>query len=341
MKSYQNFRLVRLALGALGVLFLPCVVRAGLDAPVSPHAQPDVGSLLQLLDRISGRYILSGQQELGWDPRRVEEDITYIREKTGKSPVILGLDFGDYTTDASAPTRLHATERAMAWAKQGGVVTFSCHMCMSIGSPAGQPQFYAPGVEGRPGTTFDIRQAVIDGTPENRELLANLDIVAHELKKLQDAGVTVIWRPFHECSGGWFWWGMHGPEAFKALWRITFDRYTKQHGLTNLIWCYNPTDSTEKMKAWYPGDDVVDMVSLDVYPKTGSFFGLFEGEHPTFADDYKRMRAFIGGRKVVAMDYSHKALELYKHPWRRRILFDFNSLRFDSHIDFFTGWRCW
>ena len=277
-----------------------CVARAALDAPVSPHAQPGVGSLLQLLDRISGRYILSGQQELGWDGSRVDEDIAYVEKTTGKSPVIRGFDFGDYTDDTAGPDRRHTTERAIAWAKRGGVVTFSCHMGMTIGSPPGPPQFYSASMYST-GTKFDVRQAVIDGTPENRELLAKFDIVADELKILQDAGVTVIWRPFHECSGGWFWWGMYGPEPYRKLWRLMFTRYTQQHGLTNLIWCYNPTDSTEKMKAWYPGDDVVDMVSIDVYPKTWSFFGLIEGKHPTFADDYKRMRAFIGGRKVVAM----------------------------------------
>lgn len=289
------------AVAALCGLVAPGTSRAAIDAPVSPNAQPGVGSLLQLLDRVSGRYILSGQQELGWDAKRVDEDIAFIRETTGKSPVIRGLDFGAYTGDPPVPASLYETERAIAWAKQGGVVTFSCHMVVSIGSPAGNPQFYSPGVEGRPGTSFDIRQAVIDGTAENRELLASLDVIARELKRLEDAGVTVIWRPFHECSGGWFWWGRHGPEPYKKLWRITFDRFTKQHGLKNLIWCYNPTDSVEKMRAWYPGDDVVDMIGLDVYPKTWSFFGLIEGRHPTFSDDYKQMRAFTGGRKVVAL----------------------------------------
>lgn len=297
---FKNGGLTVLALIAVIGLFLPSAARAALDAPVTPNAQPGVAALMRVLDRISGRYILSGQQELGWDVRRVGEDIAYVEKTTGKTPVIRGLDFGDYTYDAAAPQRLHATERAIAWANRGGVVTFSCHLCVTIDSPKGSPQFYSASMNSS-GTKFDIRQAVIDGTPENKELLGKLDVVAHELKKLQDAGVTVIWRPFHECSGGWFWWGAHGPEPFKKLWRIMFTRYTQQYGLTNLIWCYNPTDSAEKMKAWYPGDEVVDMVSIDVYPKTWSFFGLIEGRHPTFADDYKQMHAFTGGRKVVAM----------------------------------------
>lgn len=301
MNLALNRSLMPLVLSAV-CLLLPCMASAALDAPVSPKAQPGVASLMRVLDGISGRYILAGQQELGWDARRVDEDIAYVEKTTGRTPVIRGLDFGDYTYDAIAPERLHATERAIAWAKRGGVVTFSCHLCVTIDSPKGSPQFYSSNMNSA-GTKFDIRRAVIEGTPENKELLEKLDVVARELKKLQDAGVTVIWRPFHECSGNWFWWGLHGPEPYKKLWRLTFARYTQQHGLTNLIWCYNPTDSVEQMKAWYPGDDVVDMIGLDVYPKTKRLFGLFPAKdpHPTFSDDYKQMRTFTGGRKVVAL----------------------------------------
>ena len=128
MPRIINSGLARFALGAVFCFFISGVVRADLDAPVSPHAQPGVGSLRRVLDGISGRYILSGQQELGWDARRVDEDIAYIRKTTGKSPVIRGLDFGQYTQDPSSRMSLHETERAIAWAKQGGVVTFSCHL---------------------------------------------------------------------------------------------------------------------------------------------------------------------------------------------------------------------
>ncbi|MEO5957837.1 MAG: glycosyl hydrolase, partial [Opitutaceae bacterium] len=143
------------------------------------------------------------------------------------------------------------------------------------------------------GTTIDIRQVVIPGTPEHTEFIAQIDIVAGELKKLRDARVPVIWRPMHECSGGWFWWGANGATAFKQAWRIMFDRYTQLHGLNNIIWCYNPTDSTTRLAEWYPGDDVVDAISLDVYPNPGT--------QPTYAADFQRMRDFKTNRKVLAM----------------------------------------
>jgi len=288
----------RVAIGALlaALLALGAATRArALDAPVSPHALPEVGALMRFIDSLSGEYVLSGQQEFpGWTDEAKDVDFDFLLATTGRRPAVRGFDFLFYTHSPDGRAGQHSTERAIAWSRAGGIVAFCCHLFTDIGSPAGDPQFYVPGASNNAsGTTFDIRQAVIDGTPENREFLAKLDLLATELKKLRAARVPVIWRPLHECSGGWFWWGAHGPAPFIAAWRILFDRFTRVHGLDNLIWCFNPTDSLANLQSWYPGDDVVDMVGLDFYPSPGA--------HPTFAADYRRLRAFKSGRKLVAM----------------------------------------
>lgn len=267
---------------------------AAIDAPVSPNAQPRVAQLLTFLDSVQGNYIVSGQQEIAWSQARKDEDFNYIIANTGKTPAVRGFDFLQYCYSPSVRAQQDATERAIAWAQNGGIVTFCSHMFMDIGSTNGTPQFYTPGSNGSPtGTNFDIRQAVIDGTPENIEYLAKLDIMATELKKLRDAGVPVIWRPFHECGGTWFWWSRYGAAPFIQAYQIMFNRYTQMHGLTNLIWVFNPIDSGATMQNWYPGDNYVDMISLDVYPTAGT--------HPTYATDSQTMRNFKNGRKVVAM----------------------------------------
>lgn len=267
---------------------------AALDAPVSPNALPQVGQLMQFMHGIQGQLILSGQQEIAWNQGRVNEDVNYILQQTGKSPAVRGFDFLDYLYSPSLRATQTASERAITWSQAGGIVTFCCHFFTDLGSPAGNPQFYTPGANGNAtGTTFDIRQAVIAGTPENTEYLAKLDIIAAELKKLRDAGVPVIWRPFHECGGTWFWWSAHGPAPYIAAYRLMFTRFTVMHGLTNLIWVFNPIDSASTMQNWYPGDDVVDMISLDTYPNPGS--------NPSFATESKQMRDFKSDRKVIAM----------------------------------------
>ena len=267
--------------------------RAALDAPVSPNALPEVGSLMRFLKSVEGEFVLSGQQEIAWNEARAEEDVDYIFNQTGKYPAVRGFDYLNYLVGDSTRSRQRSTDRAIAWHRRGGIVTYCVHLFMFTGSNDGTHHFYVPSANNGRGTTIDIRRVVIDGTPENVEFIKQIDIMAGELKKLRDARVPVIWRPLHECSGGWFWWGANGPTAFKQAWRIMYDRYTQMHGLTNLIWCYNPTDSTTKLADWYPGDDMVDMISLDQYATAGT--------HPTYAADYKRVRDFKEGRKVVAL----------------------------------------
>ena len=96
---------------------------------------------------------------------------------------------------------------------------------------------------------------------ERKAILADIDAIAPYLQRLQRARVPVLWRPLHESEGGWFWWGAKGPEPFKQLWRLLYQRLTFYHGVHNLIWVLTSEDP-----AWYPGDDVVDVVGVDGYP---------------------------------------------------------------------------
>ena len=142
-------------------------------------------------------------------------------------------------------------------------------------------------------TDFNLVEALKDGTPDNQEFIREMDEVAEELKKLRDAGVPVLWRPFHECDGGWFWWGAKGAAVFRQAWVFMFERFVQTHGLTNLVWCYNPTARSGALEEWYPGDEYVDIISLDTYPPTGT--------HEPFAVEYRRFHDFRNGRKIVGM----------------------------------------
>ena len=100
-----------------------------------------------------------------------------------------------------------------------------------------------------------------DTTNANYTLIVrDIDVIAEELKRLQEADVPVLFRPLHEAEGGWFWWGAQGPEPAKKLWALVYDRLTNHHELNNLIWVWNSL-----AEDWYPGDDTVDIVSTDVY----------------------------------------------------------------------------
>ena len=208
-----------------------------------------------------GRRTLTGQHEQGYNPENAQRELDYLVKVTGKAPAILGFDYIDPRDDA----RVNA--RALAWARSGGIVTFCWHW--------GAPDI-GTGYENSK-KDFDVAAALTPGTPQNRLMLAQMDHVAALLKVLRDAKVPVLWRPFHEFSGDWFWWGKHGPDAFKALWRLMYDRYTRLHGLDNLIWVLGWAGQKVDA-AYYPGRETVDIAGADIYVEDhGNLASMFAG----------------------------------------------------------------
>ena len=111
-------------------------------------------------------------------------------------------------------------------------------------------------------TSFDAANATVEGTWEYEFFQQDLANITAYLKLLQEADIPVLWRPFHEAAGGWFWWGKDAA-SFKALWIAMFN-YFKTEGLNNLIWVYTAEPNDEE---WYPGDAYVDIIGRDLYSK--------------------------------------------------------------------------
>ncbi len=211
----------------------------------NPNASAQTQSLYNFLCDTYGNYVISGQQESTWmGSENYEFDI--IKRASGKYPALRGLDYmGD---DFSGCNR-----RARSWYQQGGIVT----ICWHCGS-----NFSGSHTESM-NSDLNWDKALTEGTAEYNALIAGMDKGAKALKELNDAGVPVIWRPFHEFDGKWFWWGKGGAENFKKLWRIMYDRYTNYWGLDNLIW--NLGYCGDVNSGWYPGDEYVDIVGSDTY----------------------------------------------------------------------------
>ena len=134
-------------------------------------------------------------------------------------------------------------------------------------------------------TEFDATNATVEGTWENKVFTEDLKNAAAYLKLLRDADIPVLWRPFHEAAGGWFWWGKDAA-SFKSLWIAMFN-YFKTEGLDNLIWVW----TTEGNDAdCYPGDQYVDIVGRDVYNKETADC---VSEYTSIAENY--------GNKIVSL----------------------------------------
>lgn len=147
-----------------------------------------------------GKNILSAQQESTWmDGGNADYEMDIIEEATGKLPAIRGLDFMNGDFDG-------VVQRAKEWHEQGGIVTIMWHTGVN-------GRGYTESLNDNP--DFDL--ILTEGTPEYEAMIANWDQAAEALTELRDAGIPVIWRPFHEFDGQWFWWGKGGADNFIKL----------------------------------------------------------------------------------------------------------------------------
>jgi len=226
---------------------------------VNENASDSTRRLMSYLVDQYGKYTLSGQyaSDLGVNSPEVQA----IYGLTGKYPAIMGFDLMDYSPSRvkyGAETK--QTDYALEWGQMGGIVTLIWHWnapkdLVNSGDLPWWKGFYTEA------TTFNLDKALSGDDPEGYELiLRDLDAIAAQLKRLDEANIPVLWRPLHEGSGGWFWWGAYGADNYKKLWKLMYERFTDYHHLNNLIWVFNGQDAD-----WYPGDDYVDIIAEDVY----------------------------------------------------------------------------
>ncbi len=256
--------------------------------PVNQNATANAKKLLNELYETAGKKIITGQHT----QTNPMEEIAYIREVTGKEPKLRGFELLAYSPninydDASEPCLTEVYENrgtldtAYRWAKENdGIVTFSFHWYSPVGGR--DKAFYTEH------TDFDARQVLVEGTPEREAFYHDMDVIAEELKRFCDADIPVLWRPFHESDGKWFWWGAQGPEVAAELYKLMYVHYTQVHHLDNLLWVWNC-----RLKEGYPGDEYVDVISVDIY---------LEKYAPTdYQEDYDKLIAETTKNKVAAL----------------------------------------
>ncbi|UVI30224.1 glycoside hydrolase family 26 protein [Paenibacillus spongiae] len=225
---------------------------------INANATDNAKRLMAYLCDIYGRRILAGQQ-IGVNTM---PEIDMIYEQTGKRPAVCGFDFmNDSPSRVERGTVGQDTDLAIQWGKDGGIVTFCWHWNAPKELIDQAPdRFWHSGFYTN-ATTFDLEQAMNDPSSEAyRLLIRDIDAISGLLKRLQDEDIPVLWRPLHEASGAWFWWGAKGPEPCIKLWKLMYERMTHYHRLNHLIWVWNG-----QHRDWYPGDEYVDIIGEDVY----------------------------------------------------------------------------
>lgn len=203
--------------------------------------------LYAYLQEIYGKYCLTGQMESTW-MGSPDYEMNYLTENTGKLPAIRGMDFIHNDFQGVA-------DRAADWWERGGIPT----ICWHTGAD------FASGYDECLADDINWEEAFVPGSDTYNSLISGMDRAVPYLQQLEDAGVPVLWRPFHELDGGWFWWSKGGSDNFIKLWQLMYSRYTDYWGLDNLIWVYGYSSNGGVMAEWYPGDAYVDLVGADSY----------------------------------------------------------------------------
>ena len=146
----------------------------------------------------------------------------------------------------------------------------------------------------------DKCQEIDETSQEYKDIVADVDIVSGYFKQLQDKGIAVVWRPLHEASGGWFWWGTASPECYVQLYRLVFKRMVETNKLNNLIWVWNINtdpkfgyDYSALNAEWYPGDEYVDIVAVDIYDPLNN--------HNSAANYFNKIVSDVGTKKLIAL----------------------------------------
>jgi mannan endo-1,4-beta-mannosidase len=241
---------------AIVSLILISVSPAGTPAaePANPETNAKARAVLNYFEKLLGRpekRLVSGQFA-GFGSGASLRDCQAAFETTGHWPATIGLDYAEFATGGLETKSVNRL--AIDYARKGGLVAISAHLY----SPA------SPKRGGLRDRGVKLETLLDPAHETHKRWIEELDTLAAGLKELQDAGVVVQWRPFHEMNGDWFWWGGQDPEAFIKVWRHMFDYFTSTRKLNNLLWVYGPNHG-KRTAAYYAGDRYVDLVGLDAY----------------------------------------------------------------------------
>ncbi|MFH0989549.1 MAG: glycosyl hydrolase [bacterium] len=233
--------------------------------PVNPRASAEARTLLAYLYSIRGKNIIAGHHNY------VDRINTYpnrINQLTGKRPQIWGCDFIHYYVPGNGKI---IVEECYKKHNEGFFITLMWH----AGRPLDTPPFrWKESIQAKL-SDEEWNELLTPGTKLHNQWLVQVDAVAAYLLELQALGVPVLWRPYHELNGVWFWWGNRkGVNGSARLYQMMYDRYVHHHKLNNLIWVWNANaprqlinDEAYAYEDYFPGLNYVDVLAADVYQK--------------------------------------------------------------------------
>lgn len=245
-----------------------------------PEATPETRSLFAFLREQQGEGVLFGHQQttefgVTWDEFTETDGIrSDVAAGVGDHPAVFGWDTGHlgYGSSPGDPTpeeNFRATVELIETAHNeiGGIHTLASHMDNFVTGG----DFYD--------TDGDVVTRILPGGDHHAEFNAYLDRVArlaHEVDDRHGNPIPMIYRPFHENAGSWFWWGAaHASAAeYVELFRYTVEYLRDVKGVHNFLYAYSPGGGfggvADVYMRTYPGDNYVDVFGIDSYDDSGA-----------------------------------------------------------------------
>ena len=258
----------------ISFLFLFIIPHVAISQSITPcdiAATKETCLLYKNLNRLKQRGFMFGHQDdlaygVNW---KYETGRSDVKDVTGDYPAVYGWELGHLEIDKllnldGVPFSNMQQYIKEAYAR-GGIITISWHLNNPLtGKSAWDPA---------EGTVA----SVLPGGSKNEVYKTWLDKVASFMLGLKgNSGefIPVIFRPFHELNGNWFWWGGKHctPEEYKKLWIFTVSYLNIEKNIHHLLFAYN-TDrflSSDEFLLKYPGDEWVDIVGFDIYQRSSS-----------------------------------------------------------------------
>jgi mannan endo-1,4-beta-mannosidase len=241
--------------------------------PIDSEATRETVNLFKNLEKLSRNHTLFGHQHAteyghGWSD---DTDRSDVKSVTGSHPGVIGIDFSGFTGRSPESVKKYKEDikKIVVDAyNRGGVVTAAWH----FSNPVSKGGFYWVDTVSLPAVRYIIPGG--EAHEKYKEILNGIGEWTKSIKGADGNLVPVIFRPFHEFDGGWFWWGKPHctKEEFIALWRFTVTYLRNTVGVHNFIYAFSPDNrfqTEEEYLERYPGDEWVDMAGMDNYGDMG------------------------------------------------------------------------
>lgn len=249
------------------------LAHAQKNQPIDAEATKETKALYHNLRRLSKDYILFAHQHAtqyghGWSGNANRSDVKSV---TGSHPAMTGVDFSGFTGQSAESVKKNKDEvrqNIIATYNRGGVTTVAWH----FPNPVSKGGFYWVDSLSLPAVKYIVPGG--EAHEKYKQILSGIGGFANSVRGTDGKLVPMIFRPFHEFDGGWFWWGAPHctKEEFVSLWRFTISYLRDSLHVHNFIYAFSPDNrftTEEQYLDRYPGDEYVDMVGVDNYGDMG------------------------------------------------------------------------